>query len=362
MAVNKNNLPFDCRIAVVTCTASVNEEEFRYAEQLVAKYGADRIVHVAWPENFMAEQEQMIGIFATLAADMKIRALIITNAVPGTNAAVDRLLEARNDIFIVYCSPQEAVSAVAERAGLILGINNLGMGPAMVHQAKKQGAKVFIHYSFPRHMAEKLLSGRRELIRDTCATEGIQFVDATAPDPTGEAGLASARQLMLEEVPRMVAMYGEDTAFFCTNCHLQIPLIKAVVDCHAIYVQPCCPSPYHGFPQALGIETDKSLADLNYLISEASRIAEERNMTDRLSTWPVSACMMFMNAGTEYAIKWINEEVPGTGIDDKALADCMIAYVKEVVGEASNVYISSYSDGNNTYSNFKRVLMSYLDF
>jgi len=362
MAENKNILPFGCKIAVVTCTVSVHEEEFRSAQQLVAKYGAASIVHVTWPENFMAEQEQMIRIFAALAADMQIRVLIITNAVPGTNAAVDRLLETRDDIFIVYCSPQEALSAVAGRAGLMLGINNLGMGSAMVQQAKKQGAKVFIHYSFRRHMAEKLLSGRRDLIRSTCIKENLLFIDAEAPDPTEGSGLANARQFMLEEVPRMVARYGEDTAFFCTNCHLQMPLIKAVVDCHAIYVQPCCPSPYHGFPQALGIDTDKSLADLNYLIGEASRIAEERNMNDRLSTWPVSACMLFMNAGAEYAVKWINEEVPRAGVDDEALADCMNAYVKEVVGEASNVYIRSYSDESITYDNFKQILMSYLDF
>jgi len=56
------------KVAIVTNTVSQNEEEYRSAEQMVAKYG-DRIVHVTWPDNFMAEQEQMVSIVARLAAD-----------------------------------------------------------------------------------------------------------------------------------------------------------------------------------------------------------------------------------------------------------------------------------------------------
>ena len=103
-------------------------------------------------------------------------------------------------------------------------------------------------------------------------------------------------------------------------------------------------------------------ADLSYVISEASRIAEEKNMTDRLSTWPVSAPMMFVNAGAEYAIKWINGEVPKNSIDNAVLLNCMNDYITEVVGEASNVYMRSNSENGITYDNFKLLLMSYMDF
>jgi len=109
---------FPGKIAVVTHVLSVSEEEYYCAGQMAAKYGADKIIHVVWPEYFMAEQEQMIDILARLASDPEIRALIISNAVSGTNAAVDKLKKSRNDIFIVYCSPQEAPSAVAKRGVL----------------------------------------------------------------------------------------------------------------------------------------------------------------------------------------------------------------------------------------------------
>ncbi|MDR0444079.1 MAG: DUF3798 domain-containing protein, partial [Treponema sp.] len=61
--------PFPGKLAIVTNTVDQNEEEFRSAEQLIRKYGADKIVHVTWPVNFMAEQEQMVTTVARLAAD-----------------------------------------------------------------------------------------------------------------------------------------------------------------------------------------------------------------------------------------------------------------------------------------------------
>jgi hypothetical protein len=357
---------FSGKIAVITGDASANKDDFNSAKLLAAKYGSAKIIHIerqseSLGNDFAGREKQFIDTVTALAADREIRALIFNQAYPGSNAAVDVLKETRDDIFVVYCSPHEPILEAAKHADLILRPNELKMGRAMAEQAKKQGAKVFVHYSFPRHMAISFVIDRRDLIRETCTALGIKFVDAAAPDPRGEIGAAAARQFILEDVPKLAAMYGEDTAFFCTNCALQTPLIKAVLDCHAIFPQPCCPSLYHGFPEALGIEIGEGQADLSYLISEACRIAAEKNMTDRLSTWPVSASMMFTNAGAEYAIRWSNGEVPKTGIENKVLLNCIDSYVTEVVGEESNVYMDSYSENGAVYDNYKIILMSYLD-
>ena len=354
--------PFPGKIAIVTGHMSINEDDFYSAEQLVEKYGNEKIIHVTWPEDFLAEQNKMIDTLSTLAKDREINVLIINQALPGTNAAVDKFKETRNDVFIIYCTVHESIAEAAARANLLLEINELDMAQAMVKQARKQGAKVFVHYSFPRHMSQPILSRCYNLIQEACAAEGIQFVNSTALDPAVETGVSGARQFILKDVPKLVAKYGEDTAFFCTNCALQAPLIKAVVDSHAIYPQPCCPSPSHGFPEALGIDADINHTNLNYIISEACRIAAEKNMTDRLSTWPVSASMMFTNAGAEYAIMWINGLAPKTGIDDLVLEDCMNAYVEEVVGEGIDIEMVSCTEKGVTYDHFKQILMGYLDF
>jgi len=345
------------KVAIVTNTVSQNEEEYRSAQEMVAKYG-DRIVHVTWPDNFMAEQEQMVSVAGKLAYDPDVKALIINQAVPGTNAAVDKLLETRDDVFIVYSTPQENPPDVASRAHLILQPDELAMGNEIPVQAKKLGAKVFVHYSFPRHMSQVLLSSRRELMRKKCAEIGLEFVDATAPDPTGDSGLPGAQQFILEDVPKMVAKYGKDTAFFSTNCAMQIPLIKSVVDTGAIYPQPCCPSPYHGFPTALGIESDSSKpGDLQHVIDETRRILTEKGAAGRLSTWPVPVAMMSTVASTEYAFKVIAGEVPFDKLDVKVLEQCMADYAKVEV--KTNPYVD---EAGKSYDNYLFVLMGFLTY
>jgi len=352
------------KIAIVTNDVSQNEEEFRSAEYLVAKYGADKVVHVTWPTNFMAEQEQMVTTVARLAADMEIKAVIVNQAVPGTNPAIDRLLETREDIFIVYCSPQENPPDVSRRANLILNTDDLARGPAIAKQAHAQGAKVMVHYSFPRHMSNVLLAGRRDSIRAECEALGIQFVDATAPDPTGDAGVPGTQQFILEDVPRMVARYGEDTAFFATNCAMQIPLIRRVVDGRAIYPEPCCPSPTHGFPSALGIDAAGRGTDIPYMVTEITSAIAEQGMQGRLSTWPAPASMTWTVAGAEYAMKWIKGEVSKEGIDEAVLRQVISEYIMDITGADVGANISNFTDRatGTTYDNYKLVLMEHLIF
>jgi len=345
------------KVAIVTNTVSQNEEEYRSAQEMVAKYG-DRIVHVTWPDNFMTEQEQMVSIVGRLAADPDIKALIINQAVPGTNAAVDKLLETRDDIFIVYCTPQENPPDVAERAHVILQANEIEMGNTIPIQAAALGAKTFVHYSFPRHMSIPFLSIRRDMMREKCAELGIEFVDATAPDPTGESGVPGAQQFILEDTPKMVERYGVDTAFFSTNCAMQIPLITAVVNTGAIYPQPCCPSPLHGFPSALGLPADLASPDnLQYVIDETRNILKERGVEGRLSTWPVPVAMMFTVGSTEYALKVIDGEVSFDNLDKDLLDQCLSDYAN--VGVATTPYVD---ESDKEYSNLLFALMGFLTY
>ena len=100
----------------------------------------------------------------------------------------------------------------------------------------------------------------------------------------------------------MVEKYGKDTCFFSTNCSQQIPLISAIVSTGALYAQPCCPSPYHGFPSALGIEvSEDKMGDLPWIIEEITKVMAEKGVSGRLSTWPAPVAMMFIEAGAEYA-------------------------------------------------------------
>ena len=220
------------------------------------------------------------------------------------------------------------------------------------------GAKTFVHYSFPRHMSQPLLSGRREIMKVKCAELGLEFVDATAPDPTSDVGLPGAQQFILEDVPKMVARYGADTAFFSTNCGMQIPLIKAVVDTKAIYPQPCCPSPYHGFPAALGIKSDLENPDnLQYVIGETRKIIKEKGVEGRLSTWPVPIAMSFGTGAAEYAMKIANGETNLRILNKEVLDKCMSDYAKVPI--TTTPYVD---DSGKEYSNFFFALLGFLTY
>lgn len=47
------------------------------------------------------------------------------------------------------------------------------------------GIDVFVHYSFPRHLAMETIAARKANLEANCEALGIQYVERTAPDPDG---------------------------------------------------------------------------------------------------------------------------------------------------------------------------------
>lgn len=360
--------PFPGVIAIVTSSRLQNIEEYQSAQWLVNRYGHGRIWHLSWPSLFMQEQAQMVAILELIAANPDVRALVINQAVPGTNRAVGRLRETRPDIFIVYATPQEDPVEIARSADLILRVDDFEMGPAIARQAHAQGAQAIVHYSFPRHTSQAFIAGRRDAMRNEALRLGMVFRDVTAPDPMGPAGMPATQQFILEDVPRQVAALGRNTAFFGTNCGMQIPMIRQVVDFGAIYPQPCCPSPFHGFPTALGIPATD---DIPSTVDNIRRAVATAGATGRLSTWPVPAAMMFTVAGVEYAIRVINGQAPRNVRDpspavqaevNRVLTEVMNDYVRELLGTTVELGIRSFETGGQTLHNQKLIMIGHLTF
>lgn len=344
------------KIGILTGTVSQNEEEYRAAENVVAKYGEENVVLMTYPDKFMDEQETTISNVVALASNPDVKAIIIVQAVPGISAGIEKARELRDDILFIAGVPGEDPSMIAEKADLVFATDELSMGTTIIEQAKAMGATTFVHYSFPRHMSYALLAARRDLFKENCDANGIEFVDATAPDPTGDAGVTGAQQFILEDVPRMVAEYGKDTAFFSTNCSMQVPLIESVLDEGALYPQPCCPSPYHGFPSALGIEIpEDKKGDIDYAVEAIKAAIAEKGGTGRLSTWPVPVNMMFVEAGADYAVEWAQG-----GFEEKVNVEKVAEHFKAYAGV--DVTMNKLVDGDTTYENYLMVLLDFLTF
>ena len=289
------------KIGVVTGTVSQGEDEYRGAEFVVAKYPG-MIEHRTYPDNFMAEQETYIAQITSLAADPAIKAIVVNQGVPGTVAAIRKVKQLRPDIVFVIGEPHEDPSVIDPVADLSLIPNNPARGQSIPQLAKRMGAKTFLHYSFPRHMSYADLAARRDIMEQECKKLGMQFVFVNAPDPTGEGGLPAAQQFILEDVPRQVAKYGKDSAFFSTNCGMQEPLITAVLKAGAIFPEQCCPSPTHGYPAALGLEiTDQLKGNFPAIVKAINAEIVKKGMSGRMATWPVASSYLNTVAGVEVA-------------------------------------------------------------
>lgn len=345
------------KIGVMTGTVSQGEEEYRAAEKMKEKYG-DQIILQTYPDNFMKEQETTIANVMSMASDPDVKAIVIVQAIPGTSAAIDKVREMRPDILFVAGVPGEDPDMIASKADVILQADELGMGTTIIEQAKKMGATKFVHYSFPRHMSYQLLAMRRDLLKETAEANGMQFIDATAPDPTGDAGVPGAQQFILEDVPRKVKELGTDTAFFSTNCSMQEPLIKSVLQEGALFPQQCCPSPYHGYPGALGIEIpDDKKGDIDYVIEQISVKVAEKGGTGHFATWPVPVNMLFVEGGVEYAKAYIDGNTDGK--NDQAKLEEIFS---SIAGNPITLQTFKNESTGNDFPNFYMFLSDYISF
>jgi hypothetical protein len=343
------------KIAVMCPTVSQNEEENRVLEKMKAKYPGV-FVSALFPDNFVKEQETTMSNIINLVSDPDVKALVCLQDVAGVAASIAKAREFRPDIAYITCVIAEDPNVIAPQVDIALNPDQIGMGEAIINQAIALGAKTFIHYSFPRHMSMQLLSSRRDRMRKAAESKGLKFVDATSPDPLGDSGVPGTQQFILEDVPKMIEKYGKDTAFFGTNPAMMEPLIKKVAQGHAIFPQPCDPSPYQGFPSAFGISIPKDKSgDTKYLLDAIKSSIAKLGNSGRMSTWPVSANMMMCEASLEYAKQYCEGTIKSKS-DMTALKNICL----KIAG--TNVSMIKLVDGGKTYDNFFTVLCQYYNF
>lgn len=346
------------KIGIMTGTVAQNEEEFRRAEAIQRQFGADRIVIATYPERFSQEQETTISNMMAMASDPQIKAIVMVQAVMGAAAAVDRVRQVRPDILFVLGVPGEDPDMIASKGDILLQTNDLARGAQIAQKAKAMGATTLVHYSFPRHMSNEMLSTRRTLMKQEAEKIGLRFVEQDAPDPTGDAGVPGTQQFIMEDVPRKVAQFGVNTAFFGTNCSMQEPMIRQVVATKSIYPVQCCPSPFHALPNALGISVpgDKK-ADVPWILTEEKAKIAASGMTGRIATWPIPVNQLYLQAGVEYARAYIEGQTKGK-VDKAVLTSIM----ERIAG--GKVQLTEYTSKktNTTYSNYFLFLSDFYNF
>ena len=138
---------------------------------------------------------------------------------------------------------------------------------------------------------------------------------------------------------------------------MQEPMIKAIIEQKALYPQQCCPSPFHGYPGALGIEIPEDKAgDVPYVVEQITAKVAEAGMSGRMATWPVPINMLFVEGGVEYARAFIEGEFTEPVNQEK---------LQSIFADAgADVLLTNYKNEatGKVYDNYFMVLSSYVVF
>ncbi|WP_022665803.1 DUF3798 domain-containing protein [Desulfospira joergensenii] len=317
----------DYRIGIVTPTLSASEDEFRGAVRVAKKYPG-MIKHISLPENYQEEQETAITQILSLGDQKDIKAIIICAGYSGILPAIQKVKTKRPDMIVITAPIWDDPDMMAKYVDLCLDTDWVGRGISIPEKAKKMGAKTFIHYSFPTHMAKEVLAKRRDTMAETCKRLGMKFVSLNTPDPKTGAGSTPMLQFLNEDIPRQIARYGKDTCIFGTNCPMQDVIIAKALELKFIMAEQCCPTPTQGFPAAMELEISEDEAgDFDKINAMITKKAAQEGCTGRLSTWPVAVGYFFPEFSTEVAMQMI----------DKKLASVSVASLSPIAREVAGV-------------------------
>lgn len=289
------------RIGVVTPTLSASEDEFRGGDKMVRMY-PEEVKHLVLPDNFSAEQETAMTQIISLGADKDMRAIVICAGYSGILPAIQKVKEKRPDMLVITAPIWDDPDMMAKYVDLALDTDWLRRGETIPAKAQKMGAKTFIHYSFPTHMAKELLVKRRDAMKATSAKLGMTFVEVSTPDPQTGNGPSAMLQFLGEDIPRQIVKYGKDTAIFGTNCPMQDVIIAKALELGFIMPEQCCPTPTQGYPAAMGLEIKpEDAGDFDKINAMIKDKAAAAGCTGRLSTWPVPVGVFFPEFSVELA-------------------------------------------------------------
>ena len=345
------------KIAILTGTNSQGEEEVYAASALAEKYPG-MVIHDSYPDNFSSEVETTISKLIAFASDPDVKAIIFVQAVQGATAAFTQIANemGRDDILLIAGVPAEDPADISAAADIVLANDEIGCGYQVADLASMWECDVLVHYSFARHLSYETIVAKRDAMKATAESYGIEFIERDCPDPTGDAQMSGAQAAVLEDIPKVMQEYaGKKVCFYCTNCGLQVALQQAIVnEPNAYYALPCCPSPYHGFQEAFGLTA--TYGDVEGAIKNLATYLNDHNAVNRFSTWSLPVNMTMINASFEYACLYAEGKTEGK-VDLDVLSSC----ISEVAG--SEIELGAYVDASGAeYDNYLLIALEPIDF
>lgn len=295
------------KIGIVTPTLSTSEDEYRGAENMVAKYPGI-VKHITLPENFSTEIETGLSQITSLADDPEMKAIIVVSGQSGLLPAFQKIEEKRPDIITMTAPIWDDPELMSKYIDVCIDTDWVRRGETIAKKAKDMGAQTLIHYSFQTHMAKEVIVARKDMMKATAESLGMTFVEVSTPDPQTGNGPAAMQQFLREDIPRQIEKHGVDTNIFGTNCPMYDVILDEALKHKFIVAEQCCPTPTQAYPTVMNLAIDEEDAGdfdkINQMISEK---AAEADMTGRLSGWPVPVTVYVPEYAVELAKKMIED-------------------------------------------------------
>lgn len=302
------------KVGLMTPTLSFSEDQYRAGEEMVAKY-PDIVKHVTLPDDFAAEQETGITQIMNLATDPEVKALVIAYGDSGILPAIEKAKEANPDLIVVTAPIWDDPDLMKDVIDLCIDCDWNRRGEYIARKAFDMGAKTLVHYSFPTHTAMEEIAQRRDMMKSTAESLGMEFVEVNMPDPY-VSGDGATNQFIREDIPKQIDKYGVDTCIFSTYCPTQDIIVNLAMEYKYIMAEQCCPTPTQGFPAGMNLEIAPEDAGNFDKINEMIRNkAAEAGITGRLSTWPVPMTVFQPKFATEAVIRTLKGEMELTDFD-----------------------------------------------
>jgi hypothetical protein len=308
------------KIGIVTPTVTTSEDEFRGVAEMVEKY-PDHVVHVTLPENFDTDIQGCISQITGLADDPAMKAILVNSGQQGLLPAFKTIRETRPDILTI-AGTNDDPALMNEMVDISLGTDWIRRGVTIPTKAHEMGAKTFVHYSFPTHMASQTVSGRRDKMKETVEALGMTWVEELTPDPQTGNGTAAMLQFLREDIPRKVEQYGTDLNIFGSNCPMYDVILDEAFKEKFIVAEQCCPTPTQAYPTVLNLEiTPEDLGNYDKINGMIEEKAAEAGMTGRLSGWKMPSQVYLPQFEVELAKYMIENEKTTEDVLNKEFLD-----------------------------------------
>ncbi|MTI94739.1 MAG: DUF3798 domain-containing protein [Firmicutes bacterium] len=334
--------------------AGSDGQAYFMAKQMQAEFGEEHIIIVSPPNRYMAEQETTMNLVTEMAEDPAVKAIIIAPGIPGTYLAISTAREIRPDLLFIVGSPGETQQSIAHISDIALATDYSGRVPKIIENARAMGAETIVHYTRP---ASWVSPDSVEALKLNAEAQGLQFVEVTtpasgsvdSPERTPQAHdrlYTEIQSFVSEDVPKKIADYGPSTAIIGNGFFMLEAMLTQTMEHGGIF-----PAQTHdtGFgysywlPEALGIEVpENKQAEIPWIHQEVNQLVLENGWGGRIATWPIPPNMLFVQAGTYYAIDWIDGK-----IEDRNNKAALLNIMEEISGVP--VGLSEYPGTDNYY-------------